>query len=158
MSSSKKIAVLVGLCVALIAASATWAFHLRPCDESGCEGFEEWINGSKGLTLKSIMVGLLTGIVFGFVDNALMFAGIAALDKSFARLPFGEDPLVMAGYGNAFSSTVSAFVSTFIGKGIAGISGVDPDKAPLWAMAVGLLLGCVIGVLLPRVLLGRTKA
>ena len=83
---------------------------------------------------KRIMVGIGTGIVFGILDNTGLWFGMDALDPI---LPKGE--LTQAGYGNVFSDSLSAFVSTFAGNIIANLTKVSGDT-PIWANAVGTFL------------------
>lgn len=138
--------VLVG-CVVLIVATGYLAFTMRPCTPKHCPSFEEWID--QDTSAKSILVGAAAGAAFGIIDNTLLWVGMSAMDSLFARLPGGTTPNVLAGYGNAFSSVVSAFVSTFVGRIIADAFHVNLDKTPLWSMAFGILVGCVVGILVP---------
>ena len=142
-------AVILG-CVVLIVATGYAAYASRKCDDDDkCPSFEEWID--RDMSPKSIAVGVAAGTVFGLIDNALLWTGMSALDTLFARLPGGDNVNVMAGYGNAFSSVISAFVSTFVGQYIADTFGIDVDKTPLWSMAFGILLGCILGIVGPSV-------
>ena len=139
--------------IVLMVASAVLAFRLRDCKDARCDpSVGRWLNNGP-LTWKTMLVGLASGLVFGFVDNALLFAGLDVIDGLLARLPGGSDPRVLAGYGNAVSSTVSAFVSTFLGEAIASATGVR--DGPLWALAVGILIGGLVGIAVPRALLGK---
>ena len=146
--------VLVG-CVALIVATGTIAFSVRKCppsadasDTTSCPDLEDWLD--QDTSTKSILVGSAAGMAFGLIDNTLLWVGMSALDTVFARLPGGTEANVLAGYGNAFSSIVSAFVSTFVGRFIADTANVDVDKAPLWSMALGIFVGCLVGMFVPR--------
>lgn len=172
------VSVLVG-CVVLVVATGAMAFGVRKCDvppsfvghavvsygerarapedekkPSQCPDFEQWID--QDTSAKSILVGAAAGAAFGLIDNTLLWVGMSSLETLFARLPGGTEPNVLAGYGNAFSSIVSAFVSTFIGRWIADVTDVDVDKAPLWSMALGILLGCLLGIVIPSLLFRRT--
>lgn len=155
MKESEKIPLILGACVFLVVLTGSLAYTTRPCSGEACEDFAKWID--KDMTWRSILVGIAAGVSFGFCDNALLFFGISALDSVFTRLPYGKEDLMVAGYGNAFSSTVSAFVSTFIGQVISNVTGLDPDNAPLWAMAVGLAIGGLIGIYVPRMIVGAPK-
>ena len=146
---------LVG-CTVLTTALGMLAFRMRPCDDKKCESFGEWINGGR-LTAATMLVGAGAGVAFGFLDNCFLFLGMSSLDSVFRMLPYGDDSRVLAGYGNAFSSTISAFASTFVGRLIADMAGVSIDDAPLWAMATGLLVGGMAGIAVPRLLLGPER-
>lgn len=141
--------VLVG-CAVLVVATGGVAFATRPCEggADACPDLDAWLD--QDTRLKSIAVGMTAGVAFGLIDNLLLWLGMSAMDTLLARLPGGDQPLALAGYGNAFSSVVSAFVSTFVGRLLANVYRVDVDKAPLWSMATGLLLGCLLGVAVPR--------
>lgn len=141
--------VIVG-CLVVIVATGHLAYDARK-DKS--ESVEAWID--QDTSSKAILVGTVAGAAFGLIDNTLLWLGMSSMDSLFVRLPGGDQPNVLAGYGNAFSSVVSAFVSTFVGRYISSVFGVDVDRAPLWSMAVGILLGCVIGIVIPMAVLKR---
>lgn len=149
IESGKVLSVLLG-CLVLVVATAGLAFVHRKCDDDGCKDFATWLNGDD-VTTKSVLVGMASGVVFGFVDNTLLYTGITALDSVFERFPGSDDERVVAGLGNCFSSTVSAFVSTFIGRLIAEETGMK--DGPMWAMAFGLFVGCLLGIIIPRVII-----
>jgi hypothetical protein len=109
------------------------------------------------VTTKALLVGAGAGFAFGFLDNCFMFMGMSSMDSLFRRLPYAEDDRMLAGYGNAVSSTISAFASSFVGKLINEETGLNSRDAPLWAMSVGLLLGSLLGMYVPRVILGAKK-
>lgn len=166
--------------LALILATGALAYATRPCkggaaevEEEGGEVVEEegddddhrshpaacarepffaWFD--QRTSLRYIMLGASAGVVFGAIDNILLWYGISALETVFARLPLGRNSNVVAGYGNAFSSLISAFVSTFVSRFIANTMHVDVDDAPLWSMAFGVVIGCVIGIALPLAISG----
>ena len=142
--------VLVG-CAVLIVATGGVAFATRPCDDDTvCQGLDEWLD--QDTSAKSVAVGMAAGVAFGLIDNLLLWLGMSAMDTALARMPGGGSPLALAGYGNAFSSVVSAFVSTFVGRFLANVYHVDVSRAPLWSMAIGLLAGCLMGAAIPRAL------
>jgi len=63
----------------------------------GSEGtFLRWLNGHP-LTFNSIMVGLVSNIIFGFIDNFGLFFGANFLDEWFMMLPKSDDANVFAG-------------------------------------------------------------
>ena len=107
-------------------------------------------NGEMGNDFKKrIMVGIGTGIVFGILDNTGLWFGMDALDPI---LPKGE--LTRAGFGNVFSDSLSAFISTFAGNIIANITNVS-GNTPIWASALGTFIGTLIGLYGCRYLTGR---
>ena len=148
-----RVASVLSGCAVLIVATGGVAFYTRPCDAEGegCPSLDEWLD--QDTTAKSVAVGMAAGVAFGLIDNVLLWLGMNAMDTALARLPGGGNPLALAGYGNAFSSVVSAFVSTFVGRLLANVYHVDVSRAPLWSMATGLLVGCLMGVAVPRALM-----
>jgi hypothetical protein len=114
--------------------------------------FIDFINQGNmdGNFLKRTMVGFGTGIVFGAIDNFGLWFGMDALDPI---LPSGS--LTKAGFGNVFSDSLSAFLSTFAGNIISKLTGVD-SNTPIWADAVGTFTGCLVGLYACRFITGRT--
>ena len=99
---------------------------------------------------KRTLVGFGTGIVFGAIDNFGLWFGMDALDPI---LPSGS--LTKAGFGNVFSDSLSAFLSTFAGDIISKLTGVE-SNTPIWADAVGTFTGCIVGLYACRFITGRT--
>ena len=50
---------------------------------------------------------------------------------------------------------MGAFLGTFCGFIIADLTDKDPDVAPLWVHAVALILGCLVGIIIPKMILGE---
>ena len=113
--------------------------------------FFEFINKGKidENFLKRIIVGFGTGIVFGIIDNMGLWFGMDALDPI---LPKGT--LTKAGYGNVFSDSLSAFLSTFTGDILMNLTNISAD-IPLWAKATGTFSGCLIGLYTSRFITGK---
>ena len=99
---------------------------------------------------KRVLVGIGSGVVFGIIDNAGLWFGMANLDP---LMPKG--PLIKAGFGNVFSDTLSAFLATFAGNIISSLTDIDTD-VPLWANAGGTFLGCLIGLYGCKLITGRS--
>jgi len=100
-------------------------------------------------TLKEILVGMSSSFVFGFIDNGGLFFGMDALDPF---LPGGT--ITKAGVGNTYSDALGSILGSFIGGSIENYTGLK--YAPLWAQSVGLVLGCLVGILVPRLITGRS--
>lgn len=105
-------------------------------------------NGIDNPSMKSILVGMSSGMVFGFIDNAGLFFGMNALDP---YLPGG--PLSKAGYGNTYSDALGSFLSVFIGNLIQKSTGIN--NTPMWAESVGIIVGCLIGIYIPSMITGK---
>lgn len=102
-----------------------------------------WFNGD-AISLESILVGMVSNIIFGFIDNAGMFFGASFMDEWFLMLPKAEDANVFAGYGNTYSDFMGIFIGTFFGTMIVDLTKVD--STPMWGDAVGVALGCLLGI------------
>lgn len=99
-------------------------------------------------SILAIITGMVANIVFGIIDNGGLFFGMSALDPF---LPQGE--LTRAGLGNTFSDGLGAFLGTFSGVIIKSITKID--DTPLWSDAVGIIIGCLIGLYVPKYITGK---
>lgn len=94
-------------------------------------------------------------LIFGFIDNAGLFFGCSYLDEIFEKLPGASDTNVCAGYGNTFSDFLGSFIGTFCGMIIAEVCGLS--EGPLWANAFGVIIGCLLGILIPSLLISSPE-
>ena len=99
--------------------------------------------------LKMILIGFMSGMVFGIIDNTGLWFGMKAIDPI---LPKGT--LIRAAYGNTYADTLSAFLSTFTGKIISNL--LNMSETPLWASALGTTFGCLTGLHICKAITGRT--
>lgn len=99
-------------------------------------------------SLISIVTGMVANIVFGIIDNGGLFFGMSALDPF---LPKGE--LTRAGLGNTMSDGLGAFLGTFSGIIIKSITKID--DTPIWSDAIGIIIGCLIGLYVPKYITGK---
>jgi hypothetical protein len=99
-------------------------------------------------SLVSILTGMASNIVFGMIDNGGLFFGMDALNPF---LPKGD--LTRAGLGNTFSDGLGAFLGTFSGIIIKSITKVN--DTPLWSDAIGIVIGCLIGLYVPKYITGK---
>tara|TARA_Y100001958_G_C21058580_1_gene422230 strand:- start:156 stop:704 length:549 start_codon:yes stop_codon:yes gene_type:complete len=117
------------------------------------KSWHEYINNYNGSLLsytflKMILIGFISGMVFGIIDNTGLWFGMEAIDPI---LPKGT--LTRAGYGNVYADTLSAFLSTFAGKIISNI--LNMNETPLWANAIGTTCGCLTGLHVCKAITGR---
>lgn len=120
--------------------------------KEGTDGsFNKWLNGYP-LNFTSILAGLFSNIIFGFIDNFGLFFGANFLDEWFMMLPAADDANVFAGYGNTYSDLLGTFVSTFIGAMITDLTKVG--DTPIWGDAVGIIIGCLLGIVVPKAIMG----
>ena len=99
-------------------------------------------------SVKSILVGMTSGVIFGFIDNAGLWFGMDALDP---HLPGG--PLTKAGFGNTYSDFLGSFLGTFGAIMIRNSTGIT--DTPLWSESIGIAVGCLLGIYIPRALTGK---
>ncbi len=136
------------------------------------EKIKMWVNnqtptGNGGettykLSPTMIMVSMAFGVIFGFIDNAGLFFGMDALDPYFKKV--SKDPKVAAGLGNTFSDVIGAFAGSFAGSIVKKqfesvfVTGdgkaIDCFEGPMWAEAVGIFIGCIFGIILPKMITG----
>ena len=110
-------------------------------------GGSEFINGTSGVPpLKNILVGMVFGLVFGFIDNAGMFFGMDALEPFLPREGF-----VAAGIGNTYSSVLGAFLAAFLSNVIKINTGVE--SFPVWSDAAGIVVGAILGIYVPPLII-----
>ena len=132
--------------------------------------FSEYI-GVSGYTAKQIGIGMMTNIIFGFIDNFGLFFGMDSLDdylnfkenddsekaellskdsRSSKNLKGGAEDLAAlrtAGWGNTFSDFLGAFVGNAVGDIASTLSGVE--RTPIISEIVGIVLGCILGIYIP---------
>jgi Na+/glutamate symporter len=113
-------------------------------------GMIRFLNSGKDhVGWKAVMAGLSYGVVFGFIDNAGLWVGMEALDP---YIPGGD--LTKAGVGNTYSDLLGATVGTFVSVIMTHVTGIK--EAPMWVNTVGIFLGCIVGLVVPRWLTGRS--
>ena len=113
--------------------------------------FYKFLNGDieKKDLLKEIAIGFGTGFIFGMIDNFSLWFGMEALDNV---LPGGE--LTKAALGNTFADTYGTIISTFTLVIISKLLKQEP-KLPLWIQALGVMTGCLTGLVISRIISGR---
>ena len=138
--------------IILISVSTAWAFNTvnNKKLENGEEqvSFIEFINNGKTVSLKQILVGMSFGAIFGFIDNFGLWYGMDYLDP---YLPGGN--LTKAGYGNTYSDFIGSTMGTSISIILNTLYPVE--EAPIWVNSLGIILGCLLGLYIPRYLSGR---
>lgn len=98
---------------------------------------------------KQISIGIGSGIIFGMIDNMSLWFGMEALDDLF---PGGT--LTKAAYGNTFADTYGTIMSTFSSVIISRIL-ITPPDIPLWSQATGVMIGCLLGLHISKLITGR---
>lgn len=112
----------------------------------------EFINNGTTINIKSTLIGLVFGIVFGFIDNFGLWFGIEHLEK---YMPGGLK--MKAALGNTYSDGIGAIIGTLIALIVKDLFQLDDDsnneKEPLWVNPIGIILGCLIGIFIGSIFL-----
>ena len=140
-------AILIIVCSILISIAFKYAYASEKKKNPKLT-IRQFLNIDKMPPSKNVMVGMVSGMVFGFIDNAGLFLGMDVLDPFFSK-----SELIKAGQGNTFSDVIGTFLSTFIAIYIRNETGID--DSPIWADALGVFVGCLMGVYLPSFILGK---
>ena len=112
--------------------------------------FIEFLNNGDLPSGKNILIGLIFGMVFGFIDNLGLWLGVDSLQK---YMPGGL--LTKAALGNTYSDFLGVIVGTSISIIAQESLGYDDDNEPIWLNMVGIVIGCFIGMFVGRVLTGK---
>ena len=138
--------------IILISISVGWAF--KTVNNKKLENgenkisFIEFINNGKSVSFKQVIIGMSFGMIFGFIDNFGLWYGMDYLDP---YLPGGN--LTKAGYGNTYSDFIGSTMGTSISIILNTLYPVE--EAPIWVNSLGIILGCLLGLYIPRYLSGR---
>jgi len=96
--------------------------------------------------MKSLVVGLTFGIVFGFIDNFGLWVGISELER---YMPGGVK--VKAALGNTYSDGIGALLGTFVSIIAKDLyDSEDLENDPLWVNPIGIIIGCIIGIIVGK--------
>lgn len=106
---------------------------------SPVHGVKKWTNG-----WKTVLGGMMFGIIFGFLDNYYLMSGLSVFDKI---LP--KDPSLKAGWGNTWSDFMGATLGTFIGEVAITYFDINSGTIPIWVNTVGIFIGCILGMYIP---------
>jgi hypothetical protein len=111
----------------------------------------EFVNKGRIPPLKDIMVGLVFGLIFGFLDNFGLWMGLDVLHK---YLPGGL--LTKSALGNTYSDLLGVTMGSFISIMAKDIFDFDEDNSPIWLNTLGIVSGCLLGLTTGRLLTGKT--
>lgn len=146
---------LLGISLALITVTGAIAFRMKQQKQSSLSVQEflglssHWFTSQRGL--QTMLVGMVGGFIFGMIDNGGLWFGMDALDPFFVKkLGVQSGSNEAAGLGNTFSDGLGAFLGTFMGIIVSEYSGISLEEAPIWANAIGIILGCYVGILIGK--------
>lgn len=143
----RKALLLVGGTVAAVAAAFAAVAYMS-YRAGTWRGALWFLNGDQRFTARALALSMASGVAFGLMDNSLLFFGLDAL-KPF--LPGGE--LTRAGWASAFSDVVGSFAGAMVAKAIYLSTAFR--GGPLYGDAAGVLVGCVLGIYIPRAITGK---
>lgn len=142
--------ILINIFIVGILLLAAYKVRKRKMKKEGKDvSFGHFINGSS-INMKSTLIGLVFGIVFGFIDNFGLWFGIESLSK---YMPGGVK--MKAALGNTYSDGVGAIVGTFLAiiiKDLFNFDG-DEDNKAIWINPVGIVIGCLLGIVVGKAFL-----
>lgn len=142
-SKAMNVLLLLVVSVALILGTGYFAYQITNKGAERKQTVPEFLGLHPVPSLKSMVIGMSAGLVFGLIDNLGLYYGM----KTFGPyLP--KDPLIAAGIGNTFSNGIGVFLATFTGVIISNKSNVD--NYSIVSEAGGMILGCLLGTYLPR--------
>jgi hypothetical protein len=111
----------------------------------------EFINRGSLPSFPSMLSGLVFGIVFGFMDNFGLWMGIDVLEK---YMPGGM--LTKSALGNTYSDFIGATLGSFIGIIAKNVVDYDESDMPIWIDTIGIIIGCLLGLMVGRLLTGKS--
>lgn len=112
------------------------------------KSFLWFINGEQKFTFKVFILSMIAAMVFGFVDNSGLWFGMDALEY---YIPGG--PLTQAGWSNGFSNVMGKIIEVILAKLIYVLFMVK--HGPMYAEVLGVVIGCILGIYIPRAITGR---
>lgn len=107
-----------------------------------------YLNKGKLPSIRNILIGLVFGVMFGFMDNFGLWIGIDELQK---YMPGGVK--TKAALGNTYSDFLGATMGTFVASIVTDITGftdADESDTPIYITTVGILIGCILGMVVGR--------
>ena len=110
--------------------------------------FMQFFNNNSEVTFKKVFIGMSFGIIFGFIDNFGLWYGMDYLDPYIAG-----GNLTKAGYGNTFSDFIGSTMGTSISIILSTM--YPTEEAPIWVNSLGIVLGCLLGLYIPKYISGR---
>jgi hypothetical protein len=122
-------------------------YYLKKKGESP-EDFWYFINNTGTPTPSSVFVGLLFGIIFGFIDNFGLWLG---LDKFHKYLPGGAK--TKATLANTYSNFIGAICGVAITVFVENIFNQKRTIfEPLWIDPIGIVIGNLIGIFIGNII------
>ena len=147
LEKHKKIYFLVFITVFLIIGSFLLSFYIvnknRIKNNKKKISLLNYFNNNSNLEYKTLLGGITFAALFGFIDNSFLWIGLNLLEK---YLPINL--LEKAGWGNTYGSVFGLIMGTFIS--IIFRTYVPINNIPIWINTLGVLIGCILGIYIPK--------
>ena len=108
--------------------------------------FTEYMNNTKHLKIQDVIIGITFGVVFGFIDNAGLWIGLDTLSQ---YMPGGVK--IQSALGNTYSDLMGSILGTVISLVAKDMYGDIEENAPIWSNTIGILIGCLLGIVFGKV-------
>ena len=108
-----------------------------------------FLNNNTKLSIKNVLIGMSFGMVFGFIDNLGLWVGLQTFEK---YIPGGI--LTKSAWGNTFSDGLGATLGTSISIILRTLYPIE--NSPIWVDTLGVVLGCILGLYIPKYLTGKS--
>ena len=143
--------IVASLTIIAIIAYTSFIYHNKTLIEQNenTQTFIEYINRGKIPPFNTLKIGLIFGIIFGFIDNIGLWFGLQTFEK---YIPGGI--LTKSAVGNTYSNLMGAICGGLISSVFKDKYDYDEDNAPIWLDAVGVVIGCIIGIFVGKLLTG----
>lgn len=113
--------------------------------------FYSYINRGEIPNWHSLAIGLIFGIVFGFIDNFGLWMGLNVIEK---YIPGGV--LTKSGIGNIYSDFLGVVAGTSISILAKELIDYDDSDQPIWVNTIGIVIGCILGIIIGYLVTGKT--
>ena len=91
---------------------------------------------------------MIFGILISVVGFFVLWFGLNSFQK---YIPGGL--LTKSGWGNTYSDGLGASLGTSVAIILKTLYPIE--ESPIWVDTVGIILGCILGIYIPRILTGK---
>lgn len=143
---------LINVLVIIILTYATFIYYNSNLknQEKKTITFVDFLNNGQILTFKTFFMGLIFGLIFGFIDNIGLWIGLEQMEKF---LPGGF--LTKAGLGNTYSNFMGSIIGTLLTIIIKTNFEYNNDSNPIWLKSIGIAFGCLLGIVVGQIITNK---
>ena len=120
--------------------------HRKKRGEQLASLYEFFNRTKKPLSIKNVGIGLIFGFLFGLIDNVGLVFGLTNFEQ---YIPGGV--ITKATIGNTYSDGIGALVGSGLSVMAKDAYNYDNDEEPIWVNFIGVVLGCIVGVIFGRI-------